>query len=267
MIRAKEIDHATETMLNGLSLMLFGDEGCGKTTIAKGVKTKLEAAGKKALLINYQGSIKVTLENLCNELAIDTKKTIEQMKDEVRNRVIQNNGDKPYLICDNAERYPIGLRYWLEEIASQKGILLLLATKPPRKDIYLKMPRTALQPIATEQIREVMRQEAEALGTRLTLNEISELLEKVGGNPQLARRAVREMVLGIAANEAGDHTQYIDGTPGLIALISCVGIVRFVGLGLGDKSLYIIGGIATISAITLRLFFNKINRRDTRITS
>jgi len=266
VIRDREIDHATETMLNGLSLMFFGDEGCGKTTIAKGVKAKLEAAGKKALLISYQGSIKVTLENLCKELGIEAK-TIEQMKDEIRAAVIENNGDKPYLICDNAERYPTGMRYWLEEISSQKGILLLLATKPPRKDIYLKMPRTALQPIAHEQIREVMRQEAEALGTRLTPNEISELLEKVGGNPQLARRAVREMILGIASEEAGDHTQYIDGTPGLIALISFVGIVRFVGLGLGDKSLYIIGGIATISAITLRLFFNKINRRDTRITS
>ncbi|MBD1877226.1 hypothetical protein H6F75_27465 [Nodosilinea sp. FACHB-131] len=42
-----------------------------------------------------------------------------------------------------------------------------------------------------------------------------------------------------------DHRQYIDGTPFLIAGLSAVGIVRLISIDLGDKALYIVGGVAT----------------------
>jgi len=61
---------------------------------------------------------------------------------------------------------------------------------------------------------------------------------------------------------------YIDGTPFLVAAISLVGIVRFIGMGLGSQSLYIIGSIATISAISLRVILMRANYRNkTRIES
>jgi hypothetical protein len=147
-------------------------------------------------------------------------------------------------------------------LAIAKGaVMLLLATKPPRKDLFLKMPRTTLQPLQVEEVRSLMLAEAKVLGVTADNAKLAELQERSGGNPYLAKRVMREEVLGIGEGLEGDHVEYIDGTPFLIAAISLVAIVRFVGLGLGDKSLYIIGGIATVLAITLRVGLMRANSR------
>jgi hypothetical protein len=85
------------------------------------------------------------------------------------------------------------------------------------------------------------------------------------GNPALAKRVVHEELLGIGDEMSTDHRQYIDGTPFLIASLSAISIVRFVGIGMGDKVLYMVGGIAMILAMTLRTLFYSINRKSTRL--
>jgi len=72
---------------------------------------------------------------------------------------------------------------------------------------------------------------------------------------------VKETALGIAAVETGEHYQYVDGTPFLLALLSVVGVVRFIGLGLGDKALYVLGGIATVLMVGVRALLYAANRR------
>ena len=72
-------------------------------------------------------------------------------------------------------------------------------------------------------------------------------------------------MLGIGEEMSTDHRQYVDGTPFLIASLSAIGIVRFVGLGMGDKALYMVGGIATLAAISLRTLFSAVNRKSTRL--
>jgi hypothetical protein len=91
---------------------------------------------------------------------------------------------------------------------------------------------------------------------------IADLEQRCGGNPFLARRVVREQSLNLSSGEQGDRVDYVDGTPFLIAGLSLIGIVRFIGMGLGDRSLYIIGGIATIGAISLRVVLMRANYRN-----
>jgi hypothetical protein len=58
---------------------------------------------------------------------------------------------------------------------------------------------------------------------------------------------------------------YIDGTSFFVAALSLVAIARFIGLGMGDKGLYIVGGIAMVLTITLRVFFTAINRKSSKL--
>ena len=107
-----------------------------------------------------------------------------------------------------------------------------------------------------------MLEEAEEIGLKLPASKIAELEQRCGGNPFLARRVVRELSLDLGTDDEGDRVDYIDGTPFLIAGLSMLGIVRLIGLGLGDRSLYIIGGIATVTAISIRLVLMRANMRN-----
>jgi hypothetical protein len=127
------------------------------------------------------------------------------------------------------------------------------------------MPRLELEPLTPDQIRTLMYAEATAHGMAINPGKFADLQQRVGGNPALARRVIHEELLGIGEDQSTDHRQYIDGTPFLIALLSTIGIVRFIGIGLGDKALYLIGGIATLLAMTLRGLFYSLNRKSTKL--
>jgi hypothetical protein len=164
------------------------------------------------------------------------------------------------LIADDAQRWSASLRYWLEDVLRAGGLLLLLASDPPAKDIFVKMPKLELPPLKDDEIRDLMKQEAIAQGVYLEPKEFAELQQRAGNNPSLAKRLVSETVLGIGEEQNTQHYQYVDGTPFLIAGLTLVGIIRFVGLGLGDKSIYLIGGMLTIGTLVIRSMLYAANR-------
>ena len=205
---------------------------------------------------------------ICDQLGCDIEDnsgnkprpyTADQLREEIAQELEIAN---TLLICDNAHRYPVSLRYWLQDCLGSKALLLMLATKPPVGGIFFKMPRISIQPMMSQEIREIMLEEAGEINLKLPASTIADLEQRCGGNPFLARRVVREQSLNLGADEQGDRIDYVDGTPFLIAGLSLIGIVRFIGMGLGDKSLYIIGGIATISAISLRVVLMRANYRN-----
>jgi hypothetical protein len=80
----------------------------------------------------------------------------------------------------------------------------------------------------------------------------------------LARRVVREEYLGLDG-QALDHTQWIDGTPYLIAALMCLVLVRFIGLGFNNKSLYLLGGIITVTVGVVRIILFSLPRKSGRL--
>lgn len=80
----------------------------------------------------------------------------------------------------------------------------------------------------------------------------------------LARRVVKEEYLGLE-DTAPDHTQWIDGTPFLIAGLMVFTVVRLIGLGVNSTSLYLIGGILTITVGILRLIVFSLPRKSGRL--
>ncbi len=266
--RQTEINQAIASLETNQSLLIIGEEGSGKTAIAESVRSAFKSRGWNIAIADYSSGAKDTLLEIADQLGCKTADnssktpkpyTAAQLREEISQELKISN---TLLICDNAHRYPVALRYWLQDCLGDRALLLLIATKPPVGGIFFKMPRISMQPMQSSEIREIMLEEATEIGLKLPASTIADLEQRCGGNPFLARRVVREQSLNLGSDEQGDRVDYIDGTPFLIAGISLIGIVRFIGLGLGDKSLYIIGGIATISAITLRVVLMRANYRS-----
>ena len=111
-------------------------------------------------------------------------------------------------------------------------------------EVELELPSDAY-------IRVVMAAEAQRQGLKLSKSRLASLQPLAGRNPMLARKVIRNEALGLKQNKPS-HTQYIDISPLLIGGLTLLGIVRFVGIGTGNKGLYVIGGMALILVMTLR---------------
>ena len=67
----------------------------------------------------------------------------------------------------------------------------------------------------------------------------------------LARKIIKNEKLGLKQDKP-EHTQYVVIMPILVALLMSFGIIRFVGMGTGNKSLYIFGGVTLVAGMTLK---------------
>ena len=67
----------------------------------------------------------------------------------------------------------------------------------------------------------------------------------------LARKIIKNEFLGLKQDKP-EHTQYVVIMPIISACLMSFGIVRFISMGTGNKSLYIFGGISSVTGMTLR---------------
>jgi energy-coupling factor transporter ATP-binding protein EcfA2 len=265
--RLEELRSIVAATLEGEGLLILGEPGAGKSTLAQATAQELGGRGYSVAVAGYDGSAKETLEVIAAQLGVDTmtddekprQKTAAQLREDLLERMRRS---RTVLIADDAHRWSATLRYWLEGVIRQGGLVVMFAYEPPRKDVFLKLPKLELQPLTEGEMRHLMTQQAEALNIRLTPSDLAELANVTGRNPALATRIVRETALGIAALQSPDHFQYVDGTPILVGLLGLLGAIRFIGLGLGDKALYILGGLLTLGIVGVRGILFAANRRQ-----
>jgi len=272
-LRVTEQQQILAALLAGRSLLVLGDSGSGKSHLATLIGKHLGAEGFRIAIANYSGAAKDTLTAIADQLDVPTVQQLDetktkpltaaQLKDSLKDDLRQS---KTLLIADDAHRWSASLRYWLEDLHRAGTLLLLFAVSPPTKDIFLKLPIVELPPLTPDTIRQVMQREALDQGMRLTPAQFAELQTRAGGNLALAKRVVYEELLGITETRTTEEqAQYVDGTPFLIALLAILGIVRFVGLGLGDRALYLIGGMLTLAALVIRALLYAANRGKRRL--
>jgi hypothetical protein len=266
LYRKREKKRIVAALLANSSLLVVSEPGAGKSFLAEAVNE--EFAAQSFLVAAPQiGTVKQVLLDIANSLAVDTE-TLEGKT--MNTQQLQNaialflEQQIAFLILDDAHRFPVSLRCWLEQLHSQGQPMLLLATYPPAREIFLKLPRIQLEPLGDRTIREIMEDEAESLSISLTPGQLADLQQRTGGNPMLARRTVREEYLGLDGN-APDHTQWIDGTPLLIAGLMCFMILRFLGLGFNNTSLYLLGGIMTVAVGIIRIMIYSLPRQSGRL--
>lgn len=167
--------------------------------------------------------------------------------DEMMEEIALNFPADGLLIFPEAKRLTTKIRFWLEDLNCR---ICCFEVVNPRRDIFLKMIEIELALPDDRHIREIMQREAENCGLNISEARFSQLQSYAGRNAAAARKIVKEEKLGLTKDP--NHNQYLDIAPLVMGLFCCVGIVRFVGLGTGDRSLYMIGGIAMMLGLSLK---------------
>lgn len=248
------------------SLLVVGAPGIGKTTVMESVVSELTGKGFLCAVVTPTTPRQFLL-SIAHQLGVETenlegkRRTISELMEDIPQFLSKNTA---FLIIDDADRLQIQLRCWLEKLYDQGQPMLLLASYPPDKDIFRKLPPLELEPLNYQQIREIMQHQCRKLNIQLSDSTLAILQQRCGGNPMLAQRVVKEEYMGLEES-APDHRQWLDGTPCLIALLMIFTISRFVGLAFNNTSLYLIGGIVAVAVSILQLFIYSLPRKSSRL--
>lgn len=250
--RATDIQRVAASLMANSSLLVTGEAGSGKSVLAKAVVDQLFDEGYQVALIET-ATPKQMLVEIAEQLGIETRNlegkglSAEKLKTALAHYFQQQVA---FLVVDDAHLCELKFRNWLKSLKRQNVPMLLLATEPPRTDVFINLPRIELAPLPDYAIRELMEQTALERNINLKQSDLAKLQQRAGGNPMLAARAIDEEYLGLEV-EAGDHRRYLDITPFIVVIGAICVIVRFIGLGTGSQLLYVIGGIAATVFFTL----------------
>lgn len=251
MIDSWALEKVVTAVRAGHSVLVLGESGSGKTTFARSLIEDL--AGFDCSFASYKGSLKKFLSEIAKGLDIPIlnengkSMTTDALKEEIGIKV--NN--QTVLLIDDAHRLPASIRYWLEGILAEGAKLVCLAITNPKRDIFLKLLAVELSLPSDMEVREVMKSEAKRLGLKLSRSQLASLQAQAGRNLMLAKKVVQAEALGMNDSKP-EHTQYVDISSVIIAALMGLGVVRFIGLGTGNRALYIVGGIALILGLMFK---------------
>jgi len=266
LYRQAELNRIKASLLANSSILVAGEEGSGKSVLANAVVESLqdegftvafiEPATPKQMLLEIAYQLEVETQNLEGK-ALNT----DQLKRAIASYLENSTA---FLVLDDTHTCDTKFRMWLKQLRRQGAPMLLLATDPPRSDVFISVPRIELAPLPEYAIREIMVAAALERGISLKNSDLSKLQERAGGNPMLAQRAVDEEYLGLEV-EGADHRRYFDITPLILLAGIAFVIMRFIGLGTNDQALYIFGGIAAAVFLGLSRLLYNLPRESGRI--
>jgi len=246
------------SLLANSSILVVGDEGSGKSVLANAVAQRLAEDGFNFAFVEPASPKQMLLE-MAEQLGVDSQNlegkalTVEQLK-----RAVACHFDTTtaFLIIDDAHSVEAKFRMWLKQMKRQGFPILLLATNPPRTDVFINLPPIVLHPLPDYAIREIMEQASLERGISLKNSDLARLQERAGGNPMLAQRAIDEEYLGLEV-EAADHGRYVDITPFILIAGIMFMVLRFIGRGTDDRTLYLISAIGGVIFMGFsRLLYN-----------
>ena len=145
---------------------------------------------KQCAIATYKGSVKNFLKTIAFELDISTEDqetgrqlTVDQLKEEIA----VNVGEDTLLIFPEAKRLTTSIRYWLEDLMAEGVVVVCFAAANPGRDIFLEMLEVELELPSDRCIREVMEEEANRQGLKLSKSRLAELQPLAGRNPMVAQ--------------------------------------------------------------------------------
>jgi hypothetical protein len=249
----------------GNSVLVLGEAGTGTGDFAQNLYSEMSEEFQCAIA-TYKGSLKKFFTAIAFQLDIPTTETQYNKNgdptgekdltvDALKEEILENCGEDTLLILPEAKRLTTSIRYWLEDAISAGVRVVCFAVANPGRDIFLEMLEIELELPSDRHIREVMEAEAQRQGLNLSKSRLAELQPLAGRNPMLARKIIRNEALGLKQDKP-EHTQYVVIMPVIIAMLFSFAVVRFIGMGTGNKGLYITGGVCLVSAMALKQLGN-----------
>lgn len=161
---------------------------------------------------------------------------------------------------------PTQMAFWLAIFDHAQVIGCASEKKARVRKLWWRMKEIALKPLPPSVIRDIVKRYIAEHGVLIESPDlyISHVVKQSGGVPQaivdmldesgkerlIDKRKVREM-----RHDAG--VAYLDFTPMVMILGAVIVSMRYVGMGTGDKTLYIMGGLGTALFLTIRFFVFK----------
>ena len=272
--RQAELNRTTASLLANGAILIVGEEGSGKSVLGNAVVEKLTCDGflvafvepttPKQMLLEITQQFELPTEDIEGKnLTMDKLKRAIclQQRFAIAEFLSENTA---FIVLDDAQSCDMKFRIWLKQLRRKGVPMLVLATDPPRSDIFINIPRIELKPLPEKAIRQIMKAAAQERAIALTSADLSKLQERAGGNPMLAIRAIEEEYLGLDI-EGADHRRYFDITPLILVVGVIFVIMRFIGLGTNDQALYIFGGIAAAIFLGLSRLLYSLPQEERRI--
>ena len=174
---------------------------------------------------------------------------------------------KPVIAVDDLTSLtPTQMAFWLAIFDHAQVIGCASEKKARVRKLWWKMKEMAVKPLPPEVIRDIVKKYIAAKGVLIESPDlyIFHVVKQSGGVPQaiydmldesgkeriIDKRKVREM-----RHDAG--IMYLDFTPMVMILGALIVSMRYVGMGTGDKTLYIMGGMGAALFLTFRFFIFK----------
>lgn len=174
---------------------------------------------------------------------------------------------KPVIAVDDLTALtPTQMAFWLAIFDHAQVIGCASEKKARVRKLWWKMKEIQVKPLPPDVVKEIVRKYIAAKGVLIESPDlyISHVVKQSGGVPQaihdmldesgkeriIDKRKVREM-----RHEAG--VNYLDFTPMVMILGAVIVSMRYVGMGTGDKTLYIMGGMGAALFLTFRFFIFK----------
>jgi len=204
----------------------------------------------------YKGSGKKFLQQIAEQLDVpteieDDKGRVKQLTlDQLKDEIMLNIPSDALLLLPEAKRLTTGIRFWLEDLIANGCRVCCFAVTNPGRDIFIEMIEVELELPSDRVIRCAMEDEAAKLNLNLTPARLSQLQPLAGRNPMLARKVVRQEKLGI--NQTVEHRQYLVMMPIILSALFSFAIIRYVGMGTGNKNWQIFGGVALTVAMAAK---------------
>ena len=234
---------------------MTGELGTGLEDVAAGVAELL--AGEFSLATGiYKGSGKRFLQQIAEQLDVpteieDDKGRVKQLTlDQLKEEIALNIPTDALLLLPQAKRLTTGIRFWLEDLIANGCRVCCFAVSNPSRDIFIEMIEVELELPSDRTIRSAMEDEATKLGLNLTPARISQLQPLAGRNPMLARKVVRQEKLGI--NQPVEHRQYVVVMPVILSALFSFAVIRYVGMGIGNKNWQIFGAVCLTAATAMK---------------
>jgi len=175
--------------------------------------------------------------------------------------------DKPVIAVDDLTSLtPTQMAFWLAIFEHAQVVGCASEKKPRVKKLWWKMKEISVKPFSPAVARDVIKQYITTKGMLIESPDqyISHVVKQSGGIPQaiydmldesgkeriIDKRKVREM-----RHEAG--IKYLDFTPVVMILGALIVSMRYIGMGTGDKTLYILGGMGAALFLTFKFFIFK----------